>query len=92
MVLLLVCRFSQPVGVRRAKCTVADGMRPQAARRMELLPLPEGPKRMVHGANNFMPSATRNGPSLASTRRVWWGSGKLRPPVAAAVDDQQGEE
>ena len=59
---------------------------------MELLPLPEGPKRMVQGADSFMPAATWSGPSLASTRRVWCRSNKLRPPVAAAVDEQEGKE
>ena len=71
---------------------MADGMRPQAARRMELLPLPEGPKRMVQGADSAMFAETCNDPSFALTRRRWWGSGKLRPPAAAAVDDEQGEE
>jgi len=49
---------------------LAEGMRPQAARRMELLPLPDGPKRMVHGADKFMLAEMRREPNRASTRRV----------------------
>ena len=65
--------------------------KPAIARRMELLPLPEGPKMMVQGAVRSSWTSRWTGPSWQLTSSSWWARwvlAKVDAPVLAGVNNQ----